>query len=100
MRGYVYFVRCPRVLDDLLVPHPLNRERGYEVAAIVALEAIDYEIFITDILVDRQFIEDHEALCFRGGTWTCILVHQAGRKDGILVIPEDGCYIGWVAYVA
>ena len=100
MRGFAYFVRRPRVLDDLIVPHALNRERDYEVIATVVLEAIDYENFITDLLVDRQFIEDHAALCSRGEIWACILVRQVGRKDGVLVIPEDGRYVGWAAYVA
>lgn len=59
-----------RVLDDLIVPHPLNRERGYEVVVSVVLEAIDYENYITDKLMDRQFIEDHAALCNRGETLT------------------------------
>lgn len=41
-RGFAFFVRLPRTLDDLKVLHPLNRERAYEVAAAVTLEAIDY----------------------------------------------------------
>lgn len=51
------------------------------------------------MLVDRQFIEDHAEKCCRGETWACILVQQTGRKDGILVMPEEGCYVGWAAYV-
>ena len=98
-RGFAFFVRLPRTLDDLKVLHPLNHERAYEVAAAVTLEAIDYENFITDMLVDRQFIEAHAEKCCRGETWACILVQQTGRKDGILVMPEDGCYVGWAAYV-
>ena len=98
--GFAYFVRLPRTLDDLMVPHPLNRERVFDVAAVVTLEAIDYENFITDMLADRQFIEDHAEVCYKGETWACILVQQAGRNDGILVMPEDRCYVGWAAYVA
>ena len=97
--GFAYFVRLPRTLDDLMGPHLLNRERVFDVAAVVTLEAIDYENFSTDMLADRQFIEDHAESCCRGEIWSCILVQQAGRKDGILVIPEDGCYVGWAAYV-
>ena len=98
-RGFAFFVRLPRTLEDLMVPHPLNRERAYEVAASVTLDVIDYENFITDMLADRQFIEDYAEKCCRGETWACILVRRTGRKDGILVMPEDGCYVGWAAYV-
>ena len=34
-----YFVRRPRVLGDLLVPHPVEAEREYEVAARVSTQA-------------------------------------------------------------
>lgn len=98
-RGFAYFVRTPRILDDLMVAHPVNRERAYEIIHTVILEAIDYENFITDMLADRQFIEDHAEKCGRGESWACILVRQTGRKDGILVMPEDRCYVGWAAYV-
>ena len=49
------------------------------------------------MLADRQFLEDHAALCSKGEVWTCILVRQRGRTDGVLVLPE-GCYVGWAAY--
>ena len=39
----------------------------------------------------RRFVLAHE-------TWHCILVQQRGRTDGVLVMPEDGCYVGWAAY--
>ena len=64
----------------------------------VKLAKIDYENFITDMLADRQFIEDHAALCAKGEVWRCILVQQRGHADGVLVMPEDGCFVGWAAY--
>ena len=48
-----YFVRRPRVLGDLLVPHPVEAEREYEVAARVLLSGLDFENFATDMLADR-----------------------------------------------
>ena len=95
-----YFVRRPSRMEDLTVLHLLERERPFEVAATVKLAKIDYENFITDMDADRQFIEDHAALCARGEVWRCLLVQQRGRSDGVLVIPEDGCFVGWAAYVS
>ena len=62
------------------------------------LARIDYENFTTDMIADRQFIEDNASLCSRGETWRCILVQQRGRTDGVLVLPAGGCYVGWAAY--
>lgn len=96
--GMAYFVKAPRRIEDLLALHVVEEERAYEVVKQVKLAKIDYEYFITDMVADRQFIEDNAALCSKGGTWHCILVQQHGRMDGVLVIPENGCYVGWAAY--
>jgi len=96
--GSAYFVERPRTMADLSVPHPFERERLYEVVKTVKLARIDYESFITDLLADRQFIEDHAALCGMGETWRCVLVRQYGHADGVLVLPVDGRYVGWAAY--
>lgn len=97
--GYAYFVRKPRVLEDLRKPHLLEQERPFAVAKTIKLRAIDYENFITDMVADRQFIEDGAALCSRGEVWTCLLVQRRGSRDGVLVVPEDECFVGWAAYV-
>ena len=96
--GYAYFVEYPRVIDDLLVPHPVEEERPYDIAKTVKLAKIDYENFVTDMIADRRFIEDNEALCSMGEVWKCILVQQRGRPDGVLVMPADVCHVGWAAY--
>lgn len=97
--GYAYFVMAPRVIEDLKTPHPIERERPFEVVKKVKLGAIDYENFITDMVVDRQFIEDNAALCAKGEVWKCLLVQKRGSHDGVLVIPQDGCYMKYAAYV-
>ena len=51
-----------------------------------------------DMVAERQLIEDHAALCTNDRLWRCILVQQRGHADGVLVMPEDGCYVGWAAY--
>ena len=96
--GYAYFVESPRIVEDLMAPHPIEREQRYEIVKAVKLTKIDYENFITDMVADRQFIEDHANLCSKDDPWRCILVQQRGQTDGVLVMPEDSCYVGWAAY--
>ena len=97
--GFAYFVESPRIIEDLLAPHPIEQETQYEIVNTVKLAKIDYENFITDMIADRLFIEENAALCAQGGVWRCLLVQQRGRTDGVLVMPVDGCYVGWAAYV-
>ena len=96
--GYAFFVESPRIIEDLLAPHPIEQETQYEIVKTVKLAKTDYENFITDMIADRQFIEENAALCAQGGAWRCLLVQQRGRTDGVLVVPDDGCYVGWAAY--
>ena len=96
--GYAYFVEGPRIIEDLKVPHPVECEHRYEIVKTVKLARIDYENFITDMIADRQFIEDNAVMCSRGETWRCIIVQPRSRMDGVLVVPADGCYVGWAAY--
>lgn len=97
--GYAYFVERPRRIDDLMVPHPIEKERPYRIVASVCLAAIDFENFITDMLADRQFIEDHGRRCRKGGVWDCLFVRRRGQSDGVLIMPEQDCFVGWAAYV-
>lgn len=97
--GYAFFVRRPSILAELQKPHLLEDERSYTIVRVISLGAMDYGNFITDMLADRQFIEDHCALCGEADTWKCLLVQARGHSDGILVMPERGCFVGWAAYV-
>ena len=54
--GFAYFVESPRIIEDLLAPHPIEQETQYEIVKTVKLAKIDYENFITDMIADRQFI--------------------------------------------
>lgn len=92
-----YFVRHPRVIGDLSVPHPVEAEREYEVASRVALAGIDYENFVTDMLADRPFIAENAALCGEGKVMRCLLVQHPGQPGGVLVVPERGSFVGWAA---
>ena len=96
--GRAFFVDFPRVLSDLYVPHDINTEQDFEICATVKLNRINYENFITDMVADRQFIEDYCDLCSLGRVWRCLLVQQDGRKDGVLVIPVDCRYVKYAAF--
>ncbi len=95
--GSVCFIRHPRTIGDLMIPHLLEQERQYEIVKTVVLGNMDYESFITDMLADRQFIEDNAALRSRGVIWKCLLIRQRGQTGGVLVMPESGCNVGWAA---
>ena len=98
--GYAYFAEDPRVLEDLMKPHLLEQEHPFKVVKTVKLRTIDYQNFVTDMIADRQFIEDSADLCSKAEIWKCILVQRRGSHDGILVMPEDKCYVGYAAYLA
>ena len=98
--GSAYFVDFPRVLPDLIQPHPIETERTYEIVATVTLGKMDYDNFCTNMVADRQLIEDYSDLCGTGAIWKCIFVRQRGKKDGVLVVPTDGCYVKYAAYVS
>ena len=98
MTGTAYFVRRPRTIADLQVPFPRELERLYEIVKTIHLRAIDYENFTTDLLADRAFIEGNAHLCEQSSIWKSLLVHQRGLTDGILVMPENSCFVGWAGY--
>ena len=96
--GFAYFVEQPRRLEDPMTPHLVEKERPYRIVTEIQLPAIDYENFVTDMLVDRQFIEDHSRRSKQGEVWSCLLVRRRGKTDGVLVMPEASCFVGWAAY--
>ena len=95
--GHAFFAERPRTIDDLMQPHLSAHEREYQIVKTIELGKMDYENFITEMLADRQIIEDNAGLCSRGDVWQCLLVRQRGCSDGIMVMPEGGCYVGWAA---
>ncbi len=95
--GSVCFIRYPRTIGDLMQPHLFEKEQEYRIVKTIELGKMDYENFITDMLADRQFIEDNAALCSRGEVWQCLLIRQRGCREGVLVMPENGCFVCWAA---
>lgn len=91
------FVKRPRVFEDLIAPGIPKRSEAYKVVKTIILDPIDYENFITDMLADRQFIEDSAPLCSQKDIWLCLLVRRRGTHIGVLVMPERECYVGYAA---
>ena len=96
-QGYAYFVDKPRTIDDLMQPHRVKVERPFHIVKTIQLSGIDYTNFITDMLVDRRYIEENYRLCSSSGSVIqCLLIKQRGKKGGILVVPIQS----WVASAA
>lgn len=91
-------MKQPRILKDLFAIHAVDREHKYEVVKTIVLPLIDYENFITDMTVERQYLEDNAHLCEEGDIWKCLLIRRANKYDGVLVIPLDQCWVKWAAY--
>jgi hypothetical protein len=101
MRGTAYFIKTPSRIEDLRRPHLSEEENTYEIAAEVAISQIDYGNFITDLRVERQFLEDKADLCGvdKDDVWHCLLIRQCGGGDGVLVMPDKNGYVIWAAYL-
>lgn len=96
-QGFAYFVERPRRLEELLCPHLLEAERAYRVVKTLRLSKIDFENFITDMVADRQFLEDNAYLCSREGTpIRCLKVYCRYLPVQILVVPDQA----WVDIAA
>lgn len=97
MTGYAYFVERPRTIDDLRQPHPIETERKFEVVKEIALAGMDYTNFITDMVADRQFLEDNAKLCSKDAEIIqCLLIKHKRKGEGILVVPNEA----WVDVAA
>ena len=97
--GRAYFVPDPSRLEDLIVPHLVSDEQPYEIVKTITLGAIDYGNFIADMLADRSLIEKNYEHCEKGNVWRCLFIRKRDQANGILVMPEDGAYVGYAAYV-
>lgn len=96
-----YFVKLPFRLEDLKRLHLLSDEQPFVVEKTIALAAIDYENFVTDMTVERWFIEENRNLCRvdANGIWHCLFIRQRGRPDGVLVMSDGRDYPLWAAYI-
>jgi hypothetical protein len=96
-----HFVRFPSRLEDLRRPYLWSDQQPYSIAKTITLARIDYENFITDFCVERQYLEDNAGLCGKdaGGVLHCLLIRQRGSHDGVLVLPDRRGYVILAAYI-
>ncbi len=102
MTGRAYFRKYPSRIENLQRLHLLTDRIPYTIVKVVVLLRIDYENFITDMTVERDFLEKSAPLCSarQDGVLPCVLVRQRNRKDGVLVLPDHEGFVIWAAYLA
>lgn len=94
-----YFVHHPRTIQDLMLLHALDEERPFVIVQKIYLPMIDYENFLTDMTVDRGFIEENAAKCERGNVVKqCLYVYSRDSQKDVLVVPEEGRWVGEAAF--
>jgi hypothetical protein len=90
---HAYFVNFPRTFQDLYHPHLLKDEMPYKIVSAVCLSAMDYENFITDMRVSRDYLEGMESPHQNQEMQSCLLITKRGRSDGILVVPNAAGFV-------
>ena len=86
------FIRYPHRIEELKKLHLPEQRQPFVIEKTINLKKIDYENFITDLCVDRWFIQENAKLCCvdKSDVWHCILIRRIGKTDGVLV-QSDGC---------
>jgi N-methylhydantoinase A/oxoprolinase/acetone carboxylase beta subunit len=94
-----YFKKNPRRIEELSGPRPIEAAVEYKIEKSVLLSKTDFENFVTDMLIERGFLEKNAGLCAVGpdGVWHCLEIRRESDKDAILVMLSSG---GRVAYAA
>ena len=94
------FVKYPFTIEDLRRPHSPTERKPYIIEEEIELAKIDYENLITDLCVDRWFVEKHTDRCIidNDGVYHCILVVQKGKSNGVLIMSEGEVFPKWAAY--
>ena len=92
--GSAFFLFSPRNADEFNQPFPLDHIQPYRIIGHIKLSGMDYENFVTDMVVEREYLEPFEELCHTGAVYECVLVcRQGNNRTGILVIPDSGGFI-------
>lgn len=99
LTGMAYFMRDARRVDDLVdfrkeCIQKRTDPRLFVVEKVIQLSKIDYENLTSDLLADRQFIDENLSLMFTdGNVWHCLLAVQKGSFDmGVLIESKKRDY--------
>lgn len=95
MKASALFFFEPRRIEDLVPSNPNGKWMQYRIVKTISLSKIEFENFTTDLLADRQFIEDNIVLCHEKED--CFLVTDRQRSTKLLVIPWHGCFVHYAA---
>lgn len=97
--NFAFFVEHPHKIDELMKPHDVKDEKQFEVVKQIVLSHMDYENFVTDMLVQRDYLEENAALCVDGGEYVrCLLITGSGYETGVLVIPDHWGFVAKAGY--
>lgn len=89
-----FFVNRPREINDLFIPHPVEKEQSFYVKKHIVLLPHDYENFVTDLLVEREYIAKSEfSYTGRDDILECLFVTQMNSDEGVLVVPDENGFI-------
>ena len=95
MKEKAWFVFRPRTAADLTMKNPAGKWLEYQIVKTICLNGIDYENLTTDLLADRQFIEDHFAICIKPGD--CLLITGKRQEPELLIIPWQKRFVRYAA---
>ncbi len=94
-----YFINKPRILTDLISPHFTSDERAFEIAKRIDLRPIDYENFVTDLRVEREYIENSAHISEKqSDVFNCLFISKSGNNDGVLVVPDKNGFVESAAF--
>jgi len=66
--------------------------RAFVIEKTIVLQKLDYVNFITDMTVERNYLQKYSPLCRIDAceVWHCLLIRRAGRHTGLLIMPNRG----------
>lgn len=101
LTGRAHFVNYPSRIEGLRKPYLLEDQSDYAIAKVITLRKIDYVNFITDLTVERDYLEQNAPFCHvrNDHVLPCLLVRQNRRTDGVLVVPDELGFVILAAYI-
>ncbi len=100
MYPFANFIKHPFSIADLRTPCLTKKLKRYKIVKKIAISNIDYDNFISDLCVERDFIKKNKLCCFiHDNVYHCIYVHKKNSEKGILIMPDGADSPTWVALV-